>query len=185
MITWNGNPQRELTTNPLSGKLGADHEYLLVPRRVHARVPTPRTASYGHHVACRPQGNVTSPGCGGPSGVVMIWPTVRSAPWIVDGVCLRGARAFAADLPRPIYRITCPSRIGLDARSQVLVDDFGVRGGGRDIVADHKVTFPIVCFLGPGVAGEDAQDLAGSLEPVLYVLFGLFQGAAQGVADGG
>jgi len=25
MITWNGNPQRELTTNPLSGKLGADH----------------------------------------------------------------------------------------------------------------------------------------------------------------
>jgi hypothetical protein len=24
MSTWNGNPQRELTTNPLSGKLGAD-----------------------------------------------------------------------------------------------------------------------------------------------------------------
>jgi len=25
MSTWNGSPQRELTTNPLSGKLGADH----------------------------------------------------------------------------------------------------------------------------------------------------------------
>ena len=24
MSTWNGSPQRELTTNPLSGKLGAD-----------------------------------------------------------------------------------------------------------------------------------------------------------------
>ena len=25
MSTWNDSPQRELTTNPLSGKLGADH----------------------------------------------------------------------------------------------------------------------------------------------------------------
>jgi hypothetical protein len=27
MNTWNGSPQRELTTNPLSGKLGADHKH--------------------------------------------------------------------------------------------------------------------------------------------------------------
>jgi hypothetical protein len=26
MSTWNGSPQRELTTNPLSGKFGADQE---------------------------------------------------------------------------------------------------------------------------------------------------------------
>src|ERR1035438_2652204 len=25
--TWNGSPQRELTTNPLSGMAGADHRY--------------------------------------------------------------------------------------------------------------------------------------------------------------
>ena len=28
MSTWNGSPQRELTTNPLSGKLGADQVFL-------------------------------------------------------------------------------------------------------------------------------------------------------------
>lgn len=33
---------------------------------------------------------------------------------------LRGARTFAAALPRPMYRITCPSRTRLAARSQVL-----------------------------------------------------------------
>jgi hypothetical protein len=27
MSTWNGSPQRELTTNPLSGKLGADQTF--------------------------------------------------------------------------------------------------------------------------------------------------------------
>jgi hypothetical protein len=31
MSTWNGSPQRELTTNPLSGKFGADH-FRLQPR---------------------------------------------------------------------------------------------------------------------------------------------------------
>jgi CHAT domain-containing protein len=29
MSTWNGSPQRELTTNTLSGKLGADHAFQL------------------------------------------------------------------------------------------------------------------------------------------------------------
>ena len=38
MSTWNDSPQRELTTNPLSGKLGADHR---LPRR-HRR---PRRAA--------------------------------------------------------------------------------------------------------------------------------------------
>ena len=27
MSIWNSSPQRELTTNPLSGKLGADHAF--------------------------------------------------------------------------------------------------------------------------------------------------------------
>ena len=49
-------------------------EYLLVPRRVHARVLTPRTASYGDDVARRLQGNVTSPECGSRSGIVESGP---------------------------------------------------------------------------------------------------------------
>jgi hypothetical protein len=46
-------------------------EYLLVPPRVHAQVPTPRTASYGHHVACRLLGvNVTLPAFSSSPGIV-------------------------------------------------------------------------------------------------------------------
>src|SRR6185312_11750853 len=32
--TWNSSPQRELTTNPLSGKLGADHRRLAAPEQI-------------------------------------------------------------------------------------------------------------------------------------------------------
>ena len=34
MNTWNGSPQRELTTNTLSGMLGADHLYVPLPTQV-------------------------------------------------------------------------------------------------------------------------------------------------------
>ena len=37
MSTWNGSPQRELTTNPLSGKLGADHTPSQAAEREPAR----------------------------------------------------------------------------------------------------------------------------------------------------
>src|SRR5260221_11654173 len=40
--TWNGSPQRELTTNTLSGKLGADHSYdlaRLARNGLIARIP--------------------------------------------------------------------------------------------------------------------------------------------------
>jgi len=40
----------------------------------------------------------------------------RRGPWMASGV----RSAFAAALPRPMYRITCPSRTRLHARSQVL-----------------------------------------------------------------
>src|SRR6266567_4902479 len=33
--TWNGSPQRELTTNPLSGKLGADQAAEYLPAELH------------------------------------------------------------------------------------------------------------------------------------------------------
>ena len=42
----------------------------------------------------------------------------RLGPSLSSG--LRGARTFAAALPKPMYRITCPSRTRLHARSQVL-----------------------------------------------------------------
>jgi hypothetical protein len=35
---WNSRPQRELTTNPLSGKLGADHRH---GDAVHEHAPPP------------------------------------------------------------------------------------------------------------------------------------------------
>jgi hypothetical protein len=55
-------------------------EYLLVPPRGRARVPTRRTASYGHQVVCGLQGYMfTLPECSSPSGIVRSWPTFRSA----------------------------------------------------------------------------------------------------------
>src|ERR1019366_7156836 len=39
MNTWNGCPQRELTTNPLSGKLGADQLRFQALRRFHGLHP--------------------------------------------------------------------------------------------------------------------------------------------------
>ena len=39
MSIWNSSPQRELTTNPLSGKLGADHPALLRPTAAAEALP--------------------------------------------------------------------------------------------------------------------------------------------------
>jgi hypothetical protein len=46
-------------------------------------------------------------------------------PWTVDGVYLPSARAFA-DIPRPMYRITRPSRTWPHARSQVVARHRGL-----------------------------------------------------------
>src|SRR2546423_11962262 len=53
-----------------------------------------------------------------PPGIVWSWLTARSALWAVASG-LRGPRTFAG-LNRSMYRITCPSRARLHARSQVL-----------------------------------------------------------------
>jgi hypothetical protein len=62
--------RNERTNCPWLGPFQIPAEHLLVPRRVHARVLTPRTASYGYDVARRLQENVTSPECGSPPGIV-------------------------------------------------------------------------------------------------------------------
>ena len=67
-----------------------DAEYLLGHPRVRARVPTRRTSSYGHEMACRLQGacSLGRECSSSPFGIVGSWPTVRSAPWTVDSVWL-------------------------------------------------------------------------------------------------
>jgi hypothetical protein len=74
-------------------------EYLLVLPPGHAWVPTPRTTSYGHQVACRLQGHVfTLPECRSTSGIVGRFPTVRSVPR--TGVWPRSlATAWRAAIP--------------------------------------------------------------------------------------
>ncbi len=62
-------------------------EYLLVLPPGRARLPTPRTASYGHQLAYRLQWHMfTLPVCSSTSRITRRWPTVRPAPWTVDGV---------------------------------------------------------------------------------------------------
>ena len=62
MRTWNGSPQRELTTNPLSGKLGADHW------SCPARSPTaPPAASAPDATATPTPRNCTAPTRPGPA----------------------------------------------------------------------------------------------------------------------
>ena len=97
-------------------------------RRILARAPAhPRAGSIAQNSQLWSPGGLaavgqmfTLPECSSPFWIVGSWPTVRSAPWTVDGVRLVRARTFAAALPRPMYRITCPSRTRLHARSQVL-----------------------------------------------------------------
>jgi len=48
-ITWNGSPQRELTTNPLSGKFGADHN--TPPGALRGHTPRGITAPPSRHTA--------------------------------------------------------------------------------------------------------------------------------------
>ena len=57
----------------------------------------------------------TLPERGSPSGIVGSWPTVR-----LDRGWRLACPVPSPPLPRPIYRVTCPSRTQLHARSQVL-----------------------------------------------------------------
>ncbi len=55
MSTWNGSPQRELTTNPLSGKLGADQSRnagtdCVPPLHATGQVPPGETPTNPGHV---------------------------------------------------------------------------------------------------------------------------------------
>ena len=60
----------------------------------------------------------TLPECSIPSGS---WPTVRLASWTVgDSAWLARYSHLCRRSPRPMYRITCPSRTRLHARSQAL-----------------------------------------------------------------
>ena len=52
----------------------------------------------------------------------------------------RGARIRAAALPRPIYRITCPSRARLHARSQVRAKH---RGAMYRVIGHYPVALPV------------------------------------------
>jgi hypothetical protein len=47
MSIWNSSPQRELTTNTLSGKLGADHNGLI--ESVNTKVRLITRVAYGFH----------------------------------------------------------------------------------------------------------------------------------------
>ena len=72
MSTWNGSPQRELTTNPLSGKLGADQvrlgwqQAMLVLWAVISAallIAALALTTSGHHTCARPMGTA----CASPS----------------------------------------------------------------------------------------------------------------------
>jgi len=59
MSTWNGSPQRELTTNPLSGKLGADHGGAVFrPLPVRLRPGLPGPAARPDRAVATPPGSV-------------------------------------------------------------------------------------------------------------------------------
>ncbi len=110
---------QQTVTNSLQYAHIAD--YLLVPpRRLYAG-SNAQNRQLWHQVACGPWGCMfTVPRCSLLSGIVGSWPTVRSAPRTVDGIGLAdGTRICAADLLRPMYRITCLSRTRLHARSRV------------------------------------------------------------------
>ena len=70
MSTWNGSPQRELTTNPLSGKFGADQgeRYQRIARRrgaARAQVAVARSILVIiWHLLADPSARYTDPGPG-------------------------------------------------------------------------------------------------------------------------
>ena len=63
----------------------------------------------------------------------------RLGGWMASS--LRGAHAFAVALARPMYRITCPSRTSLHARSQVRAGHHGLM---YRIIGHYPVVSPMV-----------------------------------------
>ena len=69
-------------------------------------------AEYSARASARPRVGSNAQNC-------QLWPRCGLSPAAAMND-LRGAHTLAAALPRPMYRITCPSRADLHARSQVL-----------------------------------------------------------------
>jgi hypothetical protein len=97
-----------------------------------------------------------------PPGIVWSWPTASSALWAVASG-LRGPRTFAG-LNRSMYRITCPSRARLHARSRVLA-----HASWPDVPDNRPLSDACACRVRPG-RGDRASNI------FVWVLAGLAGG---------
>ena len=111
---------------------------------------THRTASYGHWAAGGLQGTCSL--CRSAAvrlGLSGACPQLdrRLGPWMASGL----GSAFTAALPRPMYRITCPSRTRLHARSQVPAMH---RGLMYRIIGHYPIVSPATVVSGNGTAAS-------------------------------
>jgi hypothetical protein len=125
-------------------------DYLLVPPCVRAYVTTPRTASYGHQMADRPQGTCSLCRSAAVS-LELLGVGPQSDRRLGPGWPLACAVSapFAVALPRPMYRITCPYRTQLHAHSQVLARHRGLTCR----ITGH---YPMASSDGPGLGNRTA-----------------------------
>ena len=130
-----------------NGGHGSSSSKQYLPRSVTGYVSISTTDRIFAHASARPHAGSNAQNCqlwslGGlpPAGVHVHFAGVQQSVWDCHGsepqldrrlrlwmaFGLRGARIFAAALPRPMYRITCPSRTRLHACSQVLARHHGL-----------------------------------------------------------